>query len=110
MKQTVTKYDFERAFMDVRPDSFSYEGLGLLYDHIEQLDEDCGTETELDVIAICCDFNEDHMDDIIDQYDIDVSDCEDDEDRLEAVKDHIEYHSFLVGVLSDCETIIYQVW
>lgn len=58
MKQTVTEYDFIDAFNSIRPENFSYDGLVALFGWFEEMDDDCGTETELDVIAICCDFTE----------------------------------------------------
>jgi hypothetical protein len=59
MKTTVTKHDFREAFRTLRPDNFSYEGLGELFDYIEELEEDAGMkEIELDVIAFCVDFSE----------------------------------------------------
>lgn len=59
MKTTVSKSDFRDAFQTMgRGDNFSYDGLGALYDFIEQLDDDCGNESELDVIAYCCEFTE----------------------------------------------------
>jgi hypothetical protein len=58
MKQTINESQFRDAFKSIRPDNFSYAGLGELFDWIEQIDEECGTETELDVIALCCDFSE----------------------------------------------------
>ena len=58
MKTTVSQYDFTEAFRTIRPDNFSYQGLRALFDWVEELDDDCGTETELDVIAFCCEFSE----------------------------------------------------
>lgn len=58
MKTTVTEYTFRRAFEEIRPDNFSYAGLGALFDYIEDIERDLGEELELDVIAICCDFSE----------------------------------------------------
>ena len=59
MKQTVNKYDFGEAFTQAnRKDNFSYEGLGALFDHLEQYEEDTGEEIELDVIALCGDYSE----------------------------------------------------
>lgn len=59
MKTTVTKHDFREAFRTLRPNNFSYEGLGKLFDYIEELEEDTGhPEVELDVIAFCVDFSE----------------------------------------------------
>lgn len=57
MKQTVTYYAFEKAFHDCdRFDQFGYAALRALFDYLEELEEDCGAEFELDVIALCCDW------------------------------------------------------
>ena len=59
MKQSITVSQFDDAFRDYgREDNFSYQGRHALYEYLEQMDEDCGTETELDVIALCCEFSE----------------------------------------------------
>jgi len=59
MKQTVNFYDFERAFNSSQyKDNFTYDGLKALFSYLEQYEEDCGEEIELDVCAICCDFTE----------------------------------------------------
>jgi hypothetical protein len=39
-------------------DAFSYEGLGALFEYLTEYEEDTGAELELDVVAICCDFDE----------------------------------------------------
>lgn len=57
MKQTVTETMFIEEFMAIRPQNFSIEGLRALFAHIEEL-ETMGEEMELDVIALCCDFEE----------------------------------------------------
>jgi hypothetical protein len=57
MKQTVTETMFIDAFQAIRPENFSLEGLRALFAHIEEL-ETMGEEMELDVIALCCDFEE----------------------------------------------------
>ncbi len=58
MKQNVNEHQFLDAFMKIRPDNFSRDGLYSLYDYLIELEEDIGEEIELDVIAICCDFSE----------------------------------------------------
>lgn len=59
MKRTVNVYDFRQAFKDMgRNDSFTYEGLGALFEYFEGLEEDTGEEMELDVIGICGEFSE----------------------------------------------------
>jgi len=58
MKQTVYFNDFYDVFQSKRPDDFSYEGLKALFDYLEQYEQDCDQEIELDVIALCCEFTE----------------------------------------------------
>ena len=58
MKQSLNEYDFRNAFMAVRPNNFSYEGLTVLFDALEEYEEGTGEEMELDAIAICCDYTE----------------------------------------------------
>jgi hypothetical protein len=97
MKTTVTRYDFERAFADAgRKDNFSYEGLNALFDYFESYEEETGQEIELDVVAICCEYTEDTIEDIITNYSIDVEGLDDDE-KIEAVRDYLSDNSQLVG-------------
>ncbi len=59
MKQSINFSQFCDAFRDMnRGDNFSYDGLRVLFDYIEDLDDQCDTDTELDVIAFCCEFSE----------------------------------------------------
>ena len=59
MKQTVSEYDFRKAFSDMgRESNFSSSGLDALYEYLESYRDDTGEEVELDVIALCCDFTE----------------------------------------------------
>lgn len=97
MKTTVSRYDFERAFVDAgRKDQFSYEALGLLFDYFEQYEEDTGEEIELDVVAVCCEYYEDTLEDIANNYRIDLVDV-DEEDQAEYVRNYLEAHTTLVG-------------
>ena len=79
MKTTVNLYGFRRAFESHDRTNFTYEGQEVLFDYLESYEEDCGEEIELDVIALCCDYSEDTPEGIAAQYDIDLSDCEDEE-------------------------------
>ena len=97
MKQTVNKTQFHDAFNAVRPDNFSYKALNLLFDCFERLEEDAGIETELDVIAICCDFSEDSVKNIIDNYSIDVDNCEDEDEAKAAAVEYLNNNTFYIG-------------
>jgi hypothetical protein len=97
MKTTVDKYDFRKAFLVIRPENFSLIGLDVLFEHLEQLEQDTGEEMELDVIALCCDYNEDTWQDIAVNYSIDLSDCEDEDDKIKVVREYLEENTFLAG-------------
>ena len=59
MKRTVTESMFVDAFTDYnREDNFSYQGRKALFEFFEEMEDGTGEETELDVIAICCEFSE----------------------------------------------------
>jgi len=59
MKQNVNKLAFHDAFVACgRGDQFSYKGRGALFDYLTELEDDTGTEIELDVVALCCDYSE----------------------------------------------------
>lgn len=102
MKQTVSQYDFRNAFQQCRPDNFSYEGLSALFEYLEQWEEDCGEELELDVIAICCDFSEDTWQNIAANYRIDLEECDDDEEKQQAVADYLSDEGAFVAQFADC--------
>ena len=74
MIQTINLSDFRAAFHSMgRKDQFSYEGLGALFNYLEDIDPDF----DLDVIALCCEFSEDTVQDIAEHYGIDLSECSD---------------------------------
>jgi len=98
MKQTVYKDHFQFMFNQVRPNNFSYEGQGLLFDYFEQLEQDTGTEIELDVIAICCDYSEMTLEEVASSYNLDEN-----EDVLE----FLSMNTSVVGETSE-GTIVFQ--
>jgi hypothetical protein len=98
MKTTVSRYDFERAFVDAdRKENFSYEALGLLFDYFESYEEETGQEIELDVIAICCEYSEDTPEGIANNY-WSVDDLTQDEEELrDQVREYLEANTSIVG-------------
>ncbi len=59
MKQNINFYQFCRGFETMgRNNNFSYEGKKALFDYLEQYEDECCTEIEFDVIALCCDYSE----------------------------------------------------
>lgn len=108
MKRSINLYEFREAFVKAdRAENFSYHGLELLFKYCEEYEESCGIEIELDVIAFCCEFSEDHWEDIASNHCIDLSDCEDDAEKIEAVREYLEYHTQLVGYVDSEESFLY---
>ena len=100
MKQSINRYQFEQEFKSLRPDNFSYEGLNVLFDYLEQYEEDTGEELELDVVALCCDFSEDTDANIASNYRIDISDCADEEEIHETVREYLMDEGADIGEVS----------
>jgi predicted ArsR family transcriptional regulator len=101
MKTTVSLYNFREAFRTMgRAEQFSYEGLEVLFDYLEQYEEDTGEELELDVIALCCDFYEDTVEAIAANYSIDLTDCEGEEEQAELVREYLEDNGAFVGAVT----------
>jgi hypothetical protein len=79
-----------------RADQFSYEALGLLFDYFEEIDPDY----DLDVIAICCEYLENSVQQIADWYGLEFSSVE--EGDTDGERDHVlaylEEHTFVIGV------------
>lgn len=99
MKNTVNYYDFVRAFQDSgRGDQFSLTALGAIFDYMEQYEQDSGEEIELDVVAICCEWNEATWQEIADDYNVDLTECGDEQEKLEAVEAFLEYHTQFVNM------------
>lgn len=99
-------YQFRDAFHACgRGDQFSYDGLEVLFDYLEQYEEDTGESVELDVIAFCCEYSEDTPEDIARYYSIDVSDCEDDE-IMDTVLEYLNNETMVCGKTDT--SIVYQ--
>lgn len=87
--------ELQREFQEYNRDHYSIEA----YDAMIQLFTETDTNFELDVIALCCDFNEDSDEDILDYYEV-----PEDKDILEWMQDRT------YAVRLDNGNIFYQVF
>jgi hypothetical protein len=94
MYQAINVYQFREEFKAIRPNNFTYEGLTLLHDYLEQYEEETGEELEIDVIALCCDFSEDTTENIAQSYDIEQGDYTSLE---EAVAEYLQDQGAFIG-------------
>jgi hypothetical protein len=70
MKQGISESYFVNEILGDEYNSISYEGAKALFQYLEELEEDCGTEIEFDRVAIRCDFSEyDNLEEVTSEYD-----------------------------------------
>jgi hypothetical protein len=101
MKTTVNQSAFIDAFRTHdRYEQFGYAALSSLFDYLEQLEDDSGEEIELDVIALCCDYSVDTVEDIASNYSIDIEGMDEDESR-DAVVEYLNDNTSVID--SDCD-------
>lgn len=111
MRITVTKTMFKDAFYQAnRQDNFSYEGLGILFEYFENLEDDCCASIELDVVAICCEYEELSAADIAENYSIYIDDDMTDEDIVEAVEDYLNDNTSICGKWEDDDGVVFFVF
>jgi hypothetical protein len=108
MKQSINVSQFRDAFRACdRDNQFSYEGLGLLFDWLEDFYSDNnGGEYDLDVIALCCEFSEDTIHQVISNYGLDVEGL-DVVEKHALVSDYLSDNTLLIGE-TDNESYLYQ--
>lgn len=96
MRATINLYQFRDAFQRMgRSNQFSYEGLEVLFNGLEEYEEDAGEELELDVIGLCCDFVEMTEEEISRSYNVNLE---------ESSKDMYDWLSNQTWVLGKTDT------
>ncbi len=100
MKTTVTETDFIEAFRRYgRYDQFGYDALKSLFAYLEEFEQDTGDEIELDVIALCCDYAVDSVEDIASNYGISIEGM-DEEEAKAAVLEYLNENGAVID--DDC--------
>ena len=104
MIQTINLSQFRDAFYQMgRGEQFSYKALEVIFDYLEEFDD----SMELDVIAICCDFEEAHYSDVIGQYETGYCDhfgedvATPEEDQIAYIRDWLADNTCLIGETSE---------
>ena len=110
MKQSVNFHDFVDAFKRFdRYDAYGYDALRIIFDYLEEYEESTGQEIELDVIAICCDFNVQHYIDIARDYDVDIEGM-DEAEAKQHVMNYLCDNTTVLGETENTCNFIYQVF
>jgi len=99
--KTISESDFIAEFKKYnRQDNFSITGLRHLFESLKNLSDDMGEPVELDVIALCCEFNEDYIDDVIGNYSIDIPAINND-DKQEVIFNHLKDDDQGVNIITE---------
>lgn len=108
--KTFNENDFINEFKAYnRMDNFSYKGLRILFESLEQIANDCEMNIEMDVIALCCEYSEDSITDIINNYDIDLSD-ESYDSKEDLVEEYLQDNTYVCGSYEDDNGVTYFVY
>lgn len=112
MKQTITFSQFVDAFRaHDRQDQFSYGALRVLFDELEDYEEQTGSEIELDVVALCCEYVEMDLEDLISVYFLheEIEDLEEmtEQQKEEAVIEWLIDRTWFMGK-TDTGTLVFQ--
>lgn len=93
MYMNVDKSDFFRAFDAMgRGSSFTPPALEALFEYYEELEENMGSPIELDVVAICCEWSEEELEDVLKSYDCeDIDELRDNTTCIELCNGNILY-------------------
>jgi len=103
----IIRIDHASAFRDEfrrcnRVEQFSYEALGMLYEYLEEVDPDM----ELDVIALCCEYAEDTVENLANAYNVELQKDDSDEDKEQKVLDFLNEATVVIGTTPS--GILYQ--
>jgi len=72
MKQTIRENEFVHAILGDDYNNMSYDGARALFEYIEEYEDQTGEDTELDVVAIRCEWTEyENIEEVSKDYDID---------------------------------------
>lgn len=108
--KTFNENDFINEFKAYnRMDNFSYKGLRILFESLEQTAIDCEMNIEMDVIALCCEYSEDSITDIINNYDIDLSD-ESYDSKEDLVTEYLQDNTYVCGQYEDDDGTTYFIY
>jgi hypothetical protein len=99
MKQTINLNDFRNTFKAHERTNFSYEGLEVLFNHLEQYESDTGESVEFDVIGLCCEF--------VEMTEQEVKDCYTSATEYDDVEDFISETTWYCG-RTEQNTFVFQ--
>jgi hypothetical protein len=108
MKQNINRSQFHDAFHRAeRGSQFSYEARNLLFDYFEDVEESTGEELELDVVGICCEYEESTADELLEYFEHMMDPRYNAPETAEDWLKWLSNETAVVGVTSS-DTVVYQ--
>lgn len=106
MKITVTRNIFIDAFLSsgTRKEQFSYDALDMMFRY---LDENEDENSEFDMVGCCCTWQECDLEYIASQYDVDLSDCLDEDDKKEVIESYLQHHTIVIGFVDSTDSFLF---
>jgi hypothetical protein len=94
----------------IRPENFSYEGQGEIFDYFEEMGEE--NDMEFDPIAICCTFSQCSLKEFIDAFpdvvEADFDYFSNDEGARKAITDYLDNVGFWYAFVEDGKEIVFE--
>ena len=103
---TLNKDMFRFQMNQVRPDNFSYEGLGELFDYFDSMDPE---QIPYDPIAICCDFSQCSLEEFEQAYpSVEGIQLDEGLTLKDAIQHYIDTHGFWFAFVEDGKEIVFE--
>jgi hypothetical protein len=94
----VHRADFHNLFQTYgRKANFSYQGLNILYEYLEDLSDCIGEDINIDIIALCCEYSESNVFNIAEDYNIDIGDLVGEAEVIELVLSYLDENTMVAG-------------
>jgi hypothetical protein len=107
MKYTLSKFDFIDGMQSEPNNPFSYNGLEIIWDFLNEYEQDASEEIEFDPVSFRCDFCEQTVKEIIYDYKLVVDNKLTDVEQQDFVLDYLHQKTTILGVTQE-GTIVFQ--
>lgn len=103
---TLNKDQFRFQMQQIRPNNFSWEALGELFDYFDSMDPE---QIEYDPIAICCDFTQCTLREFKESYtDVAITSEMTDEEKRGAISEFIGMYGFWYTFVEDGKEVVFE--
>ncbi len=73
---TLHEAQFVSEFIKHRPEDFSYDGLKVLFQYLDDMSKDTGEDIEFCPVSFCCEFSEYNLEEFNNDYDMNIESFE----------------------------------